>query len=55
MNETMICLQLISEVYPRAMGNLSLINHPKGMAGDGVRPLDRMKKALSMKQELPVL
>ena len=38
-------------VYLRAAGNLSLINHLKRMAGDGIRPLDMMIKALSMKQE----
>ena len=37
--------------YLGAQGNLSLINHPEGMAGDGIRPSEFMMKALSMKQE----
>ncbi len=50
-----IQIRLIRRVYPWAVGNLSLINHLKRMVGDGVRPSDRMKKALSVKQEAPVL
>ena len=41
----------MQEVYLRAVGNLSLINHLKRMAGDGIRPLDMMIKAPSVKQE----
>ena len=40
----------MKEVYPSAEGNLSLINYPEGMAGDGARPPDIIS-VLSMKQE----
>ena len=40
--------------YTRAVWNLSLISQAR-MVRDGIRPLDRLKEALSMKQELTML
>ena len=40
--------------YTRAVWNLSLISQVQ-MVRDGIRTLDRLKEALSMKQELPML
>ena len=44
----------MQEVYLWAVGNLSLINHLKRMVGDGIRLLDVMIKAPSVKQEPPI-
>ena len=52
--EMLMCKCNMQEVYLRAVGNLSLINHLKRMVGDGIRPLDMMIKAPSVKQEPPI-
>ena len=43
---------MIQKVYPWEVGNLSLINPIKRIR-DGIRPLEVMIKALSIKQEPP--
>ncbi len=43
------------EGIPMGSGKSKPDKPSKRMVGDGIRPSDRMKKALSVKQEAPVL
>ena len=52
--ERTIKVRTIKRTYPWAVGNLSLKNSVKRVR-DGIRPSDRMKGVLSMKQEPPTL
>ena len=52
--ESVLKIEAIIIQYTRAVWNLSLISQVK-MVRDGIRPPDRLKEALSMKQELPML